>query len=74
MSCSSCFHLSQMHHLLSTDVALCLAHSRVLLTLNEGVKRERARKWDYCPGFTVILLKGGEKVTTSEWESFQAAL
>lgn len=44
------------------------------LTLNEGTKRERARKLNYCLGFRVILLKGGEKVTTSAWESFQAAL
>lgn len=73
MSSSSCFCPSHMR-LLSTDVALCLAHSHVFLTLNEGTKRERARKLNYCLGFRVILLKGGEKVTTSAWESFQAAL
>lgn len=73
MSCSSCFRPSQMD-LLSTDTALCLAHSRVLLMLHEGVKRERARKPNHCPGFRAICLKGGEKVTTSVWESFQAAL
>lgn len=73
MSCSSWFCLSQMHFL-STDIALHLARSCVLLTLNKGVKRERARKLNYCPGFRAILQQGGEKVTTSVWESFQAAL
>lgn len=70
MTCSP-FHPSQMH-LLSTDFALCLAHNCVLLTLNKGAKRERARKPDYCLGFRVILLKGGEKVTASVWESFSS--
>lgn len=60
MNCSSWFCLSQMLSL-ATDIVLCLAHNCVLLTVNGGVKRERARKLNYCPGFRAILQREGRR-------------